>query len=147
MPEPALSAGRTVHAGVPAEGTLLAFDYGEKRIGVALGNTISRSARALETIPNRSVDFRFAQITRLVNEWQPVGFVVGMPVHPDGEEQPMIKLAKRFGNQLHGRYGLPVTWVDERYSSIAAQDAGASDDVLDAEAARIILQQFFDELA
>ncbi|ANA34110.1 Holliday junction resolvase RuvX [Ralstonia mannitolilytica] len=147
MPEPALSAGRAVHAGVPAEGTLLAFDYGEKRIGVALGNTISRSARALETIPNRSVDFRFAQITRLVNEWQPVGFVVGMPVHPDGEEQPMIKLAKRFGNQLHGRYGLPVTWVDERYSSIAAQDAGASDDVLDAEAARIILQQFFDELA
>lgn len=147
MPEPALSAGRTVHAGVPAEGTLLAFDYGEKRIGVALGNTISRSARALETIPNRSVDFRFAQITRLVNEWQPVGFVVGMPVHPDGEDQPMIKLAKRFGNQLHGRYGLPVSWVDERYSSIAAQDAGASDDVLDAEAARIILQQFFDELA
>jgi len=143
MPEPARPATHSV----PAEGTLLAFDYGEKRIGVALGNSITRSARALETIPNRSVDFRFAQITRLVGEWQPVGFVVGMPVHPDGEEQPMIKLAKRFGNQLHGRYGLPVTWVDERYSSIAAQDAGASDDVLDAEAACIILQQFFDEYA
>ncbi|TXD56931.1 Holliday junction resolvase RuvX [Ralstonia sp. TCR112] len=143
MPEPA----RPAPASMPAEGTLLAFDYGEKRIGVALGNSITRSARALETIPNRSADFRFAQISRLVGEWQPVGFVVGMPVHPDGEEQPMIKLAKRFGNQLHGRYGLPVTWVDERYSSIAAQDAGASDDVLDAEAARIILQQFFDEHA
>ncbi len=143
MPEPA----RPAPASMPAEGTLLAFDYGEKRIGVALGNSITRSARALETIPNRSVDFRFAQISRLVGEWQPVGFVVGMPVHPDGEEQPMIKLAKRFGNQLHGRYCLPVTWVDERYSSIAAQDAGASDDVLDAEAARIILQQFFDEHA
>ncbi|MFT0733478.1 Holliday junction resolvase RuvX [Ralstonia wenshanensis] len=143
MPEPA----RPATPSVPAEGTLLAFDYGEKRIGVALGNSITRSARALETIPNRSTDFRFAQISRLVGEWQPVGFVVGMPVHPDGEEQPMIKLAKRFGNQLHGRYGLPVTWVDERYSSIAAQDAGASDDVLDAEAARIILQQFFDEHA
>ena len=144
MPEPVHPA----IAPVPLEGTLLAFDYGEKRIGVALGNTISRSARALETIPNRSVDFRFEQITRLIKEWQPVGFVVGMPVHPDGpngEVQPMIKLAKRFGNQLHGRYGLPVTWVDERYSSIAAQDAGASDDVLDAEAARIILPQFFDE--
>lgn len=143
MPEPA----RPAPVPMPADGTLLAFDYGEKRIGVALGNTVSRSARALETIPNRSVDFRFAQISRLVGEWQPVGFVVGMPVHPDGEEQPMIKLAKRFGNQLLGRYGLPVTWVDERYSSIAAQDAGASDDVLDAEAARIILQQFFDEHA
>ena len=143
MPEPA----RPAPAPMPAEGTLLAFDYGEKRIGVALGNSITRSARALETIPNRSVDFRFAQISRLVGEWQPVGFVVGMPVHPDGEEQPMIKLAKRFGNQLHGRYGLPVTWVDERYSSIAAQDAGASDDVLAAEAARLILQQFFDEHA
>ena len=143
MPEPA----RPAPAPMPAEGTLLAIDYGEKRIGGALGNSITRSARALETIPNRSVDFRFAQISRLVGEWQPVGFVVGMPVHPDGEEQPMIKLAKRFGNQLHGRYGLPVTWVDERYSSIAAQDAGASDDVLDAEAARIILQQFFDEHA
>ncbi|CAJ0696829.1 Holliday junction resolvase RuvX [Ralstonia holmesii] len=146
MPEPASSTGPATTS-VLAEGTLLAFDYGEKRIGVALGNSITRSARALETIPNRSVDFRFTQITRLVGEWQPVGFVVGMPVHPDGEEQPMIKLAKRFGNQLHGRYGLPVTWVDERYSSIAAQDAGASDDVLDAEAARIILQQFFDEHA
>ncbi|CAJ0808854.1 MULTISPECIES: Holliday junction resolvase RuvX [Ralstonia] len=144
MPEPASATGPAT-APVPPDGTLLAFDYGEKRIGVALGNTISRSARALETIPNRSVDFRFAQIARLIDEWQPVGFVVGMPVHPDGDEQPMIKLAKRFGNQLHGRYGLPVTWVDERYSSIAAQDAGASDDVLDAEAARIILQQFFDE--
>ncbi|MCL6470306.1 MAG: Holliday junction resolvase RuvX [Ralstonia sp.] len=143
MPEPA----RPAPVPMPADGTLLAFDYGEKRIGVALGNSITRSARALETIPNRSVDFRFAQISRLVGEWQPVGFVVGMPVHPDGEEQPMIKLAKRFGNQLLGRYGLPVTWVDERYSSIAAQDAGASDDVLDAEAARIILQQFFDEHA
>ncbi|MEV8470798.1 Holliday junction resolvase RuvX [Ralstonia sp. UNC404CL21Col] len=142
-----LEPARPASASMPAEGTLLAFDYGEKRIGVALGNSITRSARALETIPNRSVDFRFAQISRLVGEWQPVGFVVGMPVHPDGEEQPMIKLAKRFGNQLHGRYGLPVTWVDERYSSIAAQDAGASDDVLDAEAARIILQQFFDEHA
>ena len=143
MPEPA----RPAPAPMPAEGTLLAFDYGEKRIGVALGNSITRSARALETIPNRSVDFRFAQISRLVGEWQPVGFVVGMPVHPDGEEQPRSKLSKRFGNQLPGRYGLPVTWGDERYSSIAAQDAGASDDVLDAEAARIILQQFFDEHA
>ncbi|MDO3560846.1 Holliday junction resolvase RuvX [Ralstonia pseudosolanacearum] len=141
MPEPA----RPATAPVPVHGTLLAFDYGEKRIGVALGNSITRSARALEVIPNRSVEYRFTQITRLVNAWQPVGFVVGMPVHPEGEDQPMIKLAKRFGNQLHGRYGLPVTWADERYSSIAAQDAGATDDVLDAEAARIILQQFFDE--
>ena len=66
MPEPA----RPALASVPTEGTLLAFDYGEKRIGVALGNTVSRSARALETIPNRSVDFRFEQITRLINEWQ-----------------------------------------------------------------------------
>ena len=143
MPEPA----RPAPAPMRAEGPLLAFDYGEKRIGVALGNSITRAARGLDTLTNRSVDFRFAQISRLGGEWQPVGFVVGMPVHPDGEEQPMIKLAKRFGNQLHGRYGLPVTWVDERYSSIAAQDAGASDDVLDAEAARIILQQFFDEHA
>lgn len=72
MPEPA----RPAPAPVPVHGTLLAFDYGEKRIGVALGNSITRSARALEVIPNRSVEYRFTQITRLVNAWQPVGFVV-----------------------------------------------------------------------
>ncbi|RZT41327.1 Holliday junction resolvase RuvX [Cupriavidus agavae] len=136
--------------GTPHDGTILAFDYGEKKIGVALGNFITRQARALTIVPNLSVEGRFAAVGALIDEWTPVRLVVGMPVNPDaapGEpEQPSIKLARRFGNQLNGRFDLPVEWVDERYSSRAASMAGAKRGALDAEAARIILQQYFDEL-
>ena len=128
-----------------ATATLLAFDYGEKRIGVAIGNTLVRSARALMTIPNRNRDYRFEAVGKLIGEWHPDALVVGLPMHPDGTPHAMTQQARRFGNQLNGRFNLPVTWVDERYSSVAAEAAGARGDALDAEAARIILQQYFDE--
>lgn len=129
------------------EGTVLAFDYGEKRIGVAVGNFVTRQARALEIIQNRDVATRFASVTRLIDEWQPVHLVVGMPFYPDEptSTQPAIGYARRFGNQLHGRFGLPVSWVDEGFSTVAARSAGAQRGALDAEAARVILQQYFDE--
>ena len=127
--------------------TLLAFDYGEKRIGVAVGNMLLKQAQALLIIDNRNREYRFEAIAKLLAEWRPQRLVVGLPVHPDGAPHAMTQLAKRFGNQLNGRFGLPVTWVDERYSSVAA--AEFADDPawrgLDAEAARIILQQYFDE--
>lgn len=133
----------------PHDGTVLAFDYGEKKIGVALGNFITRQASALTILPNITVEARFEAIGALIREWSPVRLVVGMPVNPeagpDDEEQASMRLARRFGNQLNGRFGLPVEWVDERYSSRAAAMAGARRGALDAEAARIILQQYFDE--
>ncbi|TXI83524.1 MULTISPECIES: Holliday junction resolvase RuvX [unclassified Cupriavidus] len=143
MPE---QAGPTV----PRDGTVLAFDYGERKIGVALGNFITRQARPLGILPNVTVEARFEAVAALIGEWSPVQLVVGMPVNPeagpDDPEQASMRLARRFGNQLNGRFGLPVAWVDERYSSRMAAMAGAQRGALDAEAARIILQQYFDEL-
>lgn len=129
----------------PTDGTVLAFDYGERKIGVALGNFITRHARALVILPNITAEGRFAAVAALIREWEPVRLVVGMPFNPQGGEQPSMKLARRFGNQLNGRFNLPVEWVDERYSSRLAQMAGAKQGALDAEAAAIILQQYFDQ--
>ncbi|WP_179404303.1 Holliday junction resolvase RuvX [Burkholderia guangdongensis] len=134
------------------DATLLAFDYGEKRIGVAIGNTLTRSARALVVISNLNREHRFKAVGELLAEWRPDALVVGLPMHPDGTPHEMTQLAKRFGNQLNGRFGLPVSWVDERYSSVEAaaelRAAGVRvgrNDALDAEAARVILQQYLDQ--
>jgi putative Holliday junction resolvase len=136
---------------VGREATLLAFDYGEKRIGVAIGNALTCHARALAVVPNRNREFRFEAVGKLIGEWKPDALVVGLPCHPDGTPHEMTQLAKRFGNQLNGRFNLPVTWVDERYSSVAAdldmRDSGLEADMRDAEAARIILQQYLDGLS
>jgi putative Holliday junction resolvase len=138
-----LSAGR--------EATLLAFDYGEKRIGVAVGNSVTRSAQPLVIVQNRSREYRFEAIGKLIAEWKPDALVVGLPMHPDGTPHEMTQLAKRFGNQLNGRFNLPVTWIDERYSSVEAKAeiraGNARADMLDAEAARVILQQYLDGLS
>ncbi|WP_027796634.1 Holliday junction resolvase RuvX [Paraburkholderia acidipaludis] len=132
-----------------AEATLLAFDYGEKRIGVALGNALTHSARPLTVIQNRNRDYRFEAVGALLREWQPDLLVVGLPSHPDGAPHAMTQQAKRFGNQLNGRFNLPVVWVDERYSSVDAEarlrERGDGLDELDAEAACVILQQYLDE--
>jgi len=133
------------------EATLLAFDYGEKRIGVALGNSLTRYARALVVVQNRNREYRFEAIGKLIGEWRPDALVVGLPCHPDGTPHAMTQLAKRFGHQLNGRFNLPVTWVDERYSSVEARAdirrGAARAEMLDAEAARIILQQYLDGLS
>ncbi|VVE32186.1 Holliday junction DNA helicase RuvA [Pandoraea pneumonica] len=132
--------------------TVLAFDYGERRIGVAIGNLLIREARALTVLANLNREVRFAETGKLIAEWQPELIVVGLPCHPDGTPHEMTQQAKRFGNQVNGRFNVPVVWVDERYSSVAAAAALAEAGVkvsqktsLDAEAARIILQQYFDE--
>ena len=121
------------------EQTLLAFDYGKKRIGVAVGNSVTRSAQALSIINFASSNERFARIQGLIGEWQPGALVVGLPRHPDGAPHEMTEAATRFGHQLHGRFHLPVYWVDERYTSVAVQDGN------DALAAALILEQYFSE--
>jgi putative Holliday junction resolvase len=130
---------------MPDERTLLAFDYGVARIGVALGNTILGNARPLEIINSPEKAKRFARIEELVVQWQPQAIVVGLPLTADGGEQIASRQARRFANQLIGRLGLPVFLVDERDSSLEAQAVvGNAPD--DAVAAAIILQRYFDDL-
>ncbi|MCA1324332.1 Holliday junction resolvase RuvX [Herbaspirillum sp. alder98] len=124
-------------------GTLLAFDFGLKRIGVAVGNTVLRQAQPLVVIAEATNDGKFAAITRLMAEWQPQQCVVGLPLHPDGAEHEMSVRCRRFANQLHGRFGVEVTLVDERYSSAVLN--AQRGELIDDRAAAIILQQYFDD--
>ena len=121
-------------------GVVMGFDFGEKRIGVAIGNTITASARPLQSVRAERRDTKFDAIGQLIALWQPTQLVVGLPLSREGEEQLRTTQARRFANQLYGRFKLPVAMVDERYTSRAAEDAGAVD--VDAESARLILEQF-----
>ena len=124
---------------------MLGFDFGLKRIGVAVGNTFLKEAQPLTVITEATNDAKFAAIAALLKEWQPARCVVGLPSHPDGTEHEMTVRCRRFANQLHGRFGVAAVLVDERYSSaVIVQRRG---DVIDAQAAAIILQQYFNEHA
>ena len=121
--------------------TLLAFDYGVKRVGVASGNSLTRQAQALQTISAQGRR-QFDHIAKLLQDWQPQALVVGVPFHPDGAEHDNTLRARRFAASLRGRFHLPVYEVDERYSTVEALADGARD--ADASAAAILLQQHFD---
>ncbi|WP_370661227.1 Holliday junction resolvase RuvX [Massilia oculi] len=121
---------------------VLGFDFGVKRIGIAMGNTLTGQAQPLRVIAAIDNATRFKIIGELIAEWRPARLVVGEPRHPDGAEHDMTLRSRRFANQLHGRFNLPVELVDERYSS--AVIASKRGDVIDDKAAAIILQQYFD---
>ena len=123
--------------------TVMAFDYGTRRIGVAVGNTLTCLGQPIKTIVESSSDATFKVIEGLLKEWQPNRLVVGLPCHPDGTEHEMSTRARRFGNQLHGRFHLPVEWVDERYTSAVLEGNPDMRDNLDAESAALILEQYF----
>ena len=125
--------------------TILAFDYGARRIGVAVGNTETRVSQALKTIAASSADELFQEIGSLLKDWQPDQLVLGLPTHPDGTEHEMTQKARRFGNQLQGRFHLPVIWVDERYTSAVLEGDPEMHDNLDAHSAALILEQYFAE--
>ena len=129
--------------------TVLAFDFGLKRTGVALGNTLTGGARPLGTIEAGENKRRFEHIGRLIDQWRPDLLVLGLPLGNDGGETPMSKRVRRFAHQLGGRFGLPVKFADERFSSAVAEDAikpGRSGKALvDAAAAAIILQAWLDQ--
>jgi putative Holliday junction resolvase len=132
------------------EGTVLAFDFGTERIGVAIGEGLLGQARALTTIESPANDARFAAIGKLIGEWQPARLVVGLPLALDGTEHEMTARSRRFAHQLEGRYRLPVELVDERLTSVEAERAikpghdKSAKARVDAEAARLILQDWFD---
>jgi putative holliday junction resolvase len=136
-------------------GTILAFDFGEKRIGVAVGDLALGIAHPLTTIDAEANAKRFAAIAALVAEWKPVRLVVGLPMHVDGTEHALSRLARRFSQRLEGRFSIPVALVDERLTSRAAEtrlrESGARGvqlrDMLDAASAREILDAYFADAA
>jgi putative Holliday junction resolvase len=119
--------------------TFLAFDFGLKRTGVAVGNRLLRTATPQGTIRAEG-DARFEPIAARIREWQPDALVVGVPLHPDGAPHENTRRAQRFARQLRGRFALPVYEVDERYSTTEAAAGGAAD--VDAASACVILEQF-----
>ena len=124
--------------------TFLAFDFGHRRTGVAVGNRMLRTATPQPTIRAEGSDARLAQAEARVREWQPDALVVGVPFHPDGASHDNTARARKFARQLRGRCGKPVYEVDERYSTTEALAAGARD--ADAGAACVILEQFLRSL-
>ncbi len=134
-------------------GTFMAFDFGTKRIGIAIGNSVSATAQPLTTINNETNAIRFGAIGALIREWQPAALVVGLPCNDDGTPHEMTALSRRFANRLKGRFDLPTLLVDERYTSAAASatldDLGIhgrkQKSLIDQYAAQQILQAYFDE--
>jgi len=135
-----------------ANATVLAFDFGTRRIGVAVGNTLIRFAEPLVTIEADAPGTALAAIAALVSQWQPGQLVVGLPTHADGTPHAMTSRAQAFARSLETRFGLPVARVDERWTTAIAQDrlnasrSGRNARALrDEVAAQVILQAWFDE--
>jgi len=135
-------------------GTVLAFDFGTTKIGVAVGDWETRMAHPLEVIRGEANDPRFARIAALIEEWRPSQLVAGLPLSLDGEEHDLTRRARRFANQLNGRFKLSVTLVDERLTSVEADSrlreagvkAAGRRRVEDSVAAQQILQDHFDHV-
>ncbi len=136
-------------------GTFLAFDFGTRRIGIAVGNTLLRQANPLATIDAEKNEKRFAAIAALLAEWQPAVLVVGLPSNDDGSPHELTALCRRFANRLKGRFNLPTILIDERYTSLAASAQLTEQGIhgrkqkalIDQYAAQQILQAYFDEPA
>lgn len=135
------------------QGSVLAFDLGLKRTGVASGELALGIAHPITVIQADSTEARLAAVAVLVDEWRPVLLVLGLPTHADGGEHEMTRVAKNFARKLESRFGLPVFLVDERHTSTAAESALRAQGVhgkrtrahVDAVAAQLILQGFFDD--
>lgn len=133
--------------------TVLGFDFGLKRIGVAVGQSLTKTAKPLPLLIAQDGAPKWDQIQELIDQWQPQLFVVGLPVHMDGTEQDMTRFAKRFGNRLNGRFHLPVIWIDERLTSYEAEsiledlNVGNSSDKIgvDSVSAMLILEQYLNQ--
>ena len=128
---------------MPSRGTVLAFDFGLKRIGVAVGEPELRTAHPLPAVS------RFQQIEHLVDEWKPSSLVVGLPTSAQGAAHKMTRQAEDFARRLEKRFKLPVTRVDERYTSVEAESMlrGVKNKAVDSVAAQLILEQYFDQAA
>ena len=130
--------------------TLLGFDFGRQRIGVAIGQEVTGTATALRTVKSRNGQPDWEQISELIQTWQPDALIVGLPLHADGSESDFTRAVTRFARQLEGRFHLPVHTMDERLSSRVAfglQGTPGNEVAtkgIDAVAARIILQDWLE---
>lgn len=127
--------------------TVLSFDFGLRRIGVAVGHADTHIAQPLGTLSATRGKPDWRAIAQLIDEWTVQAFVIGLPLDPNGETQPITRSAQRFGRRLAEQFPLPIYWVDERYSTrIAKQHYQAHlNQDLDAKAACLILEQWFDQ--
>jgi putative pre-16S rRNA nuclease len=145
-----VAVGRGASAG-PA-GTVLAFDYGSQRIGVAVGETATAVAHPLTTLTRRQGNTPFERIAALLSEWRPALLLVGLPTHADGTPHAMTARARRFAEELRRRFAVPVAFADERfttrYAVSALRESGAApsarDHARDSVAAQIMLQAYLD---
>lgn len=136
-----------------ADGVYLGFDFGMKRIGCAVGQAITQTARPLKTIAAKQGIPDWTELEKLIKQWQPHGLIVGLPRHIDDSEQFTTKAATKFANRLHGRFGLPTHLVDERLTTVEARqrlfDQGGFRKIkqseVDSHAAQIILEQWLRE--
>jgi putative Holliday junction resolvase len=128
---------------MPSRGTVLAFDFGLKRIGVAVGEPELGTAHPLRAVSD------FSQIQKLVDEWKPARLVVGLPTSAQGEPHRMTRQAEDFARRLERRFKLPVARVDERYTSVEAERKlrGLKKKAVDSVAAQLILEQYFGEMS
>lgn len=132
--------------------TIVGFDFGKKYIGTAVGQEITGSANPIGSIKAKDGIPNWQDIEKLLGEWQPHLVVVGLPLNMDGTEQPLTKDARKFGNRIHGRFGLPVEFVDERLTTADAKEQlfsrggyrNLKKDNIDAESARLIIESFFE---
>lgn len=123
-------------------GTIVAFDFGLARIGAAVGNTLSRSARPVRIFPARTNANKWGGVEAILREWEPVAVVVGVPLRSGGEHQELTDRAERFSRQIEGRFSLPVYPVDERFSSVDVEQGRMK---IDDQSAAVILEQWFSE--
>jgi putative Holliday junction resolvase len=137
----------------PRAGTILAFDFGTRRIGVAVGEATTGLAHPLATIEAERNDERFAAIAALIDEWRPKLMLVGLPTHADSTEHELTARARRFARRLAGRFGVAVELADERFTTQAATEALSAAGVTareqrsvrDRVAAQLILQAYLDQ--
>lgn len=124
----------------------MGFDFGLKRIGVAIGQTVTRTASPQTIVKSRDGVPDWAHITQLIEHWNPAAIVVGLPMHLDGSEQPFTQSARKFGQRLHGRYQRPLFFIEEQLSSHEAEQRlksrAQANTQLDAHAAQIILENW-----
>ncbi|RLA04991.1 MAG: Holliday junction resolvase RuvX [Gammaproteobacteria bacterium] len=132
---------------------IVAFDYGEKRIGVAIGQSITETANPLKALNANSGQPNWQEVEKILKEWQPDFLVVGLPLNMDGTEQLLTKRATKFSNRLEGRFGIKVKMMDERLTSVEAREQlfsssgykGLQKNSIDSQAACLILESWFHE--
>ncbi len=128
----------------PLSGMVMGFDFGLRRIGVAIGQTITQTATPEAIVKSNDGKPDWAHITQLFERWQPVAIVVGLPMRLDGSEQALTQPARKFGQRLGGRYHCPVFYIEEQLSSIAAEERHLKQQHIDDHAAQIILENWLE---